>query len=106
MSVASREGSPRAVPDGLEAFFWPELPADGRGPCACCSPPCIPAYLGAAEGVKRRGSKSRSRGRRLYSEFFSQGKRPPIPPPRVITFAAPGRNGVGTFYGVCLSVYR
>lgn len=28
------------------------------------------------------------------------------PPPRLFTFAAPGRNGAGTFYGACLTVFR
>ncbi|CAN0209909.1 unnamed protein product, partial [Laminaria digitata] len=47
-----------APPEGLEPFFSPSLPADGRGPCAC-SP------LGSSAGGAGRdgGGTSRKSGR-------------------------------------------
>lgn len=96
-AVNSREGAvgrttvDDAVPEGLEPFFYPELQANGHGPCQC-----------SPEGVDEDGNRL-GRGRAgVKAEAAPCG----CPPPRLFTFAAPGRNGAGMFYGACLSVFR
>lgn len=100
MRVASPDRGPGAAPEGLEPFFCPSLPADGEGPCACSV-----TGAGGRRGVgdrRRRGGSGGRSGKRC-----ARGRCPlPPPPPRLFSFAAPGRDGVGTFYGACLSVFR
>ncbi|CAN0134284.1 unnamed protein product, partial [Ectocarpus sp. 13 AM-2016] len=94
--VAPRNLGMDGPPEGLEAFFCPGLPASGEAPRAC--PPLSGGKSSLGVGKGGRGSCS-SRG-----GCFGRGV--PPPPPRLFTFAAPGRNGTGTFYGACLSVFR
>lgn len=77
-----------AAPEGLEPFFCPELAADGRGPCQC-----------SPEG----GNDDRNR---FSTGGWAGAPNLGCPSPRLFTFAAPGRNGAGIFYGACLSVFR
>lgn len=87
-------------PEGLEPFFCPCLPASGRGLCAC-----LPVGQGGTRagrlggGDDGVGGDGRRRGR-------CRGVGLSPPPPRLFTFAAPGRSGAGMFYGACLSVFR
>lgn len=85
-------------PEGLEPFFCPRLPASGRGLCAC-----LPfGHGGTRAGRGRLGDGSAGGDSR--TGCFGAGLSPP--PPRLFTFAAPGRSGAGIFYGACLSVFR
>lgn len=100
MRVASRDRGLDAAPEGLEPFFCPSLPADGQGPCAC-SVTGAGGRRGTGDRRRRGGSGGRSGKRSARG-----GCALPPPRPRLFSFAAPGRDGVGTFYGVCLSVFR
>ncbi|CAN0403428.1 unnamed protein product, partial [Ectocarpus sp. 8 AP-2014] len=93
--VAPRNLGLDVPPEGLEAFYCPCLPASGEAPRAC-PPPGGGKSSGVGKGGRGSGS---SRGR-----CFGPGV--PPPPPRLFTFAAPGRSGAGIFYGACLSVFR
>lgn len=101
--VAPRNLGLDVPPEGLEPFFCPCLPGSGRGLCAC--PPFgqrgtqMRRHLrGHTGGAERRGGSSSGAG------CSGAGLSPP--PPRLFTFAAPGRSGTGIFYGACLSVFR
>ncbi|CAB1100395.1 unnamed protein product [Ectocarpus sp. CCAP 1310/34] len=94
--VAPRNLGLDVLPEGLEAFYCPGLPASGEAPRACPPPSGGKSSSGVGKGGRGSGS---SRG-----GCFGPGV--PPPPPRLFTFAAPGRSGTGTFYGACLSVFR
>ncbi|CAM9333451.1 unnamed protein product [Ectocarpus sp. 4 AP-2014] len=93
--VAPRNLGLDVPPEGLEAFYCPCLPASGEAPRACPPPS---GWKSSGVGKGGRGSGSNRGG------CFGPGV--PPPPPRLFTFAAPGRSGTGTFYGACLSVFR
>ncbi|CAM9783591.1 unnamed protein product, partial [Scytosiphon promiscuus] len=97
--VAPRSLGLDVPPEGLEPFFCPCLPASGRGSCAC-------AFLGGQELhlQGKFGTESVDVGSESGQGCSGAGFSPP--PPRLFTFAAPGRSGAGIFYGACLSVFR
>lgn len=95
MCVAPRSLGLDVPPEGLEPFFCPFLPASGRGLCAC-----LPLGQGATRSARLGGDSFRGGGSK---GCFDAGLSPP--PPRLFTFAAPGRSGA-IFYGACLSVFR
>lgn len=100
--VAPRNLGLDVPPEGLEPFFCPCLPASGRGLCA--GPPL--GQGGSRTGrVKGEGDDNAGGGDgRTGCSGAGAGLSPP--PPRLFTFAAPGRSGAGIFYGACLSVFR